>query len=430
MAAKHIDADGNMVIEIMDNPRPKRMTAPSIGKGMKNATATKAAASQKTVLVRTPSPSPQAHNKRPWQQVTLEPDRIVERLKSGCGLKSKATVKSYVNLLSTARKMCGGVPTESLIRNPTGSIQLIEQQAQDAHLSAHSTASYMTAILAAIKHVLSCTSKAQLKQEISHWQAAHKKWHERAQQPYLQNRATEKQSKGWVSYEHFCQVRDTLVIGSKARLLFAMYSYIPPCRADLGHCRVLDHEPTQQQLATYQGNYIVLQPKGTTSLSFLHLRQFKTARCFGQVGVKTALPQVLVEEIRASMELHPRSYLFVQDFHVDKPYTRSAFSAMANKLFQRHTSNPDVNIQIIRHAYVTRSLEVYDVNKLNPCDQAGRALCEKRLNDIARAMAHSPDQQARYRFGLLSNGQPQVVGKRMVQRHATINQPVVLELLG
>jgi hypothetical protein len=192
----------------------------------------------------------------------------------------------------------------------------------------------------------------------------------------------------------------------------------------LGTCRLLDHAPTAKELAAYQGNYLVLQPKGSTALSFLHLRQFKTARCFGLEGIKTALPQVLVDEIRASLQSQPRSFLFVQDFHVDKPYSRSAFSAMANKLFQRHTGNPHVNIQIIRHAYVTRSLEVYDASKLGPCDQAGRALCEKRMGDIARAMAHSREQQGRYRFSLLSSGQPQVVGKKLAaqQRASTHNQ--------
>jgi len=422
--ARHFDAEGNIVINIPDIPVRRRRSTEQVAQPE-----ARKPAQPHPVLVRTPSPKPHAKSKRPWQHVHLEPDQIVERLKSGCGLKSKATVKSYCNLLATARKMCGGVPTESLIRNAAGSIRQIETQAVQAQLSPHSVAGYMTAVLAAIKHVVSCTSKAQLKPEIAQWQAAHKKWSERAQQPYLQNKASQKQARGWVSYQHLCQVRDNLVMGSKERLLFSMYTYIPPCRADLGACRLLDHEPTSKELAALPGNYIVLQPQGSSALSYLHLRQFKTARCFGSEGIKTALPLVLVDEMRASLRSRPRSYLFAQDFHVDKPYSRSAFSAMANKLFQRHTGNPNVNIQIIRHAYVTRSLEVYDISKLGPCDQAGQALYEKKLGDIARAMAHSRAQQARYRFCLLSSGQPQLVGTKMAQRQGRHTQPVVVELL-
>jgi hypothetical protein len=139
-----------------------------------------------------------------------------------------------MQLLSTARKMCGGVPAEVLVKAPDASMVALEEHATDYQLSPNSVTSYLGAILAVIKHTVSCASKAKLRNEIAIWQAAHKKWQLRAQQPYLQNRATEKQQAGWISYGDFCRVRDELPDGSKAKLLCSMYSYIPRAGQILG----------------------------------------------------------------------------------------------------------------------------------------------------------------------------------------------------
>jgi hypothetical protein len=87
-------------------------------------------------------------------------------------------------------------------------------------------------------------------------------------------------------------VRDGLPDGSKAKLLFAMYSHIPPCRADLGATSIFVKNPTTRELADYPGNYVCLQPEGSNEPSYLHLRQFKTQRCYSPNGVKVGMPAV------------------------------------------------------------------------------------------------------------------------------------------
>lgn len=358
-------------------------------------------------------------------------DLIAEQLATGCGLRSKATVNSYVKLLNTARQMCNGVTTHTMIKNSASCIQMIEQYAKQYKLSPHSVASYINSILAAIKHTVTCQSKAELKAHIDELQAAHKRWQLLASQPYLQNKASAKQQKGWISYQGLCGVRDSLPIGSKARLLIAMYTHIPPARADFGECPILQKTPTPQQLAAYKGNYIVLQPASNNQLSYLHLRQFKTSRVYAPHGIKTALPSVLVDEIRASLQQFPRSFLFTQEYRANQPYSRGAFSNFANRTLQKHTGIPDLNLQIVRHCYVTRALQVNDVSLLDPCDQAGKALCEKRLSNIARAMAHSVEQQARYRFTLKNvTGQPEPVNDRQLRQSRVLQaDPIIIELL-
>lgn len=388
----------------------------------------------KAVLVRTPTPNFAASRpSRPWVSVKLDPnDRLYAQFKTGCALRSQATHKSYMNLLATARKMCGGITTEMLVKNPATSLDTIERHAANHKLSPNSVASYLTAVLAVIKHTVSCASKAKLKEEIGMWQAAHKKWQLHAQQPFIQNRATEKQQAGWISYADFCRARDALPDGSRAKLLFCLYSYIPPCRADLGSCRIFHKPPTQKDLASFTGNYICLfQPGSVDGMSYLHLREFKTQRCYAPHGVKVGLPGVLVEQIHLSLQQQPRPYLFVQEHHVNKPYTRSAYSTMANKVFRTCAGVPELNMQIIRHSYCTHAIAVNDVSKLDLCTQAAeRALCEKRLANIAHCMCHSLDQQSRYRFSLQHSGAPELVADKLVHRKAQANEPVLVELLG
>jgi hypothetical protein len=350
----------------------------------------------------------------------------MEKLSTGCGMRSKSTVISYMKLLSTARKMCGGVTVEMIIKNPTDHIAQIESCSSEARLSAHSVASYMTSILAAIKHVISCESKARLKKEIAAWQDAHRRWHLRGEQPYLQNKCTAKQQSGWVPYEVLCSVRDAQIPGSKGRLLLALYTYIPPCRADLGACRILRRDPTSKELGLLW-NYMVLQPPESKNLSYLHLQHFKTSRCYPQ-GIKTALLATLCYEIEASLRYQPRQFLFTQE-HSGRPYTRKSFSTMASRLLQNCTGNTDINIQLLRHIYVTVALQRYDSTKLPAGDLAGRALFEKRLADIAHAMGHSKQQQERYRFALTGSGQPQLLSNKVVPHRTGKAEPLVIELL-
>jgi hypothetical protein len=103
---------------------------------------------QKAVLVRTPTPNAtSARPGRPWVAVKLEEnDKMYAQFQTGCALRSKTTHKSYMNLLATTSKMCGGIKTEVLIKNATASIATIERHAANYKLSPNSVTSYFTAV--------------------------------------------------------------------------------------------------------------------------------------------------------------------------------------------------------------------------------------------------------------------------------------------
>jgi hypothetical protein len=71
--------------------------------------------------------------------------------------------------------MCGGIPTEVMVKAPDASFATIEKHAANYQLSPNSVTAYLGAVLAVIKHTVSCASKAKLRSEIAIWQAAHKK---------------------------------------------------------------------------------------------------------------------------------------------------------------------------------------------------------------------------------------------------------------
>jgi hypothetical protein len=129
------------------------------------------------VLVRTPTPSTTGKRQvGPWVSVKLAPnDRMFAQFKTGCSLRSKHPHRTYMQMLSTARKMCGGIPTEVMVKAPDASFATIEKHAANYQLSPNSVTAYLGAVLAVIKHTVSCASKAKLRSEIAIWQAAHKK---------------------------------------------------------------------------------------------------------------------------------------------------------------------------------------------------------------------------------------------------------------
>ena len=411
-------ADGTMVFDLPDPGPPALIKAGMAQKAVKEA----AAKRPKLDVAASPMASvykPATNNgQKPWKKVPLvSPDSIFDQLSTystGCGLTSKKTVQTYINNLTTARKMCGGQTVEGMLKDAQGTVDTIAAKVQRHGLSLWSHAAYLNSMLACIRHVLTCPQRAQpeVKRTVDIIQRAHKQVHLQASQPMIQNCATPRQQAGYLSYSELCKVRDSLKNGSREQLLVSFLTVIPCPRADLGSCRVYTKQPTPQELDSFKGQYMVLE--GQPHICY---RMYKTRRSLGIV--KVALPPAVVQQTKLCLSKTglkgPWQWLFPHARDVRHAYTNSSFSRWACLTLQRVCTNKYITLQLARHAYSSHAQAIYDVRKCKT--EANRALCRQKLLQVARAMLHSPAQMLRYRFNTLGTGGPAPVDiDKMQQR--------------
>lgn len=231
--------------------------------------------------------------------------------------------------------------------------------------------SYISAVLAMFKH------NEGLKHEQSTayqtWYDAFQEVHTAIEGRYRKNEPTEKQVAGYVPFPDIVAKRDTLTKGSDERLLLSFYTYIPPLRCDLNEVYITDKEDQHEDYK----NFLVLQKTAKTAT--LVLTEFKTARTAEQY--RKDLPKELVEELLASLQLRPRSFVFA-DRH-GEPYRASSYTKWANRILQRVFGRA-LTVSLIRHAYIN----TLDFNTLT--------VEEKEA--IAKDMAHTTNMQDRYRL--------------------------------
>ena len=90
---------------------------------------------------------------------------------------------------------------------------------------------------------------------------------------YDSNKPNNRQSKALFTFEQLEKIRDDLPIGSDARLLLSLYTYIPPVRSDFDNVKIYFDIPKENK-----GNYIILGQ--TSNESMLVLNKFKTSKLF------------------------------------------------------------------------------------------------------------------------------------------------------
>lgn len=190
---------------------------------------------------------------------------------------------------------------------------------------------------------------------------------------YNSNAGTLRQQNAFIEFIELCKIRDKLKYGSIERLLLSMYTKIPPLRADYGSMRIitniLDVENT-----TNDENYMILHK----DLNYICLQKYKTFRIYGVLNID--LPNDLVDEIKKSIELYPRNYLFVSA-KSNEPYSDASFTKFANRLLKKITNNEFFSLCTLRHSYIsTLDLNMTGTDKTN----------------IANKMAHSVDTQRKY----------------------------------
>ena len=113
------------------------------------------------------------------------------------------------------------------------------------------------------------------------------------------------------------------------------------------------------------------------------LREFKTQDISNPKLYSRGLGLELSNEVQASLEQHPRNYLFTQAGS-SKPYTHGGFQQYASRTLKALFSKP-CTLTLLRHSYISHML-------------AYAQLSIKDKEELARDMCHSVETQAQYQF--------------------------------
>lgn len=231
--------------------------------------------------------------------------------------------------------------------------------------------SYYSGVLALFRH--NPELKEQEKNAYLEWYAAFKEVHERIDEKYKHNEPSQRQKENYVPFADIVAARDTLLKGSSERLLFSMYTYLPPLRCDFNKVRIYKgYTPSEEK----EDNYIVMTQREAT----LYLNEYKTKNKASEPYQKK-LPDSLVDELRASLAETPRTWLFIDNNQ--HPFHPKSFTKWANRIFAR-VLKKNMTISMIRHAFINS----LDFNKIT--------VAEKEA--IAKDMAHTIGTQDRYRL--------------------------------
>ena len=154
------------------------------------------------------------------------------------------------------------------------------------------------------------------------------------------------------------------------KLLLAMYTLIPPVRADYYSTQIIKEGETPET-----DNYIILKKDSAE----LIIRKYKTSKKHGAI-IHPILPTELYNIILQSLDKYPRKYLFENK---SKPYTPNGFckwsSATLEKLF-----GVELTLTMIRHIYISS----LDLSKMT---------VEEKKN-IGKLMGHTIGIQAEYEW--------------------------------
>lgn len=194
---------------------------------------------------------------------------------------------------------------------------------------------YITPMTAYAKHVMK-------NQELENkWKEIKRINWEPIQQRYDENRPSEHQKEQIMPFEDILRIREELEKGSVERLLVSMYSLMEPNRADYFATELIK---TGQE--SKEENYII-------DGKHLVLKDFKTKERYKKL--ENTLPEEVQEELRASLEKRPRTYLFVREDGSPYP-NKKQFSSWACRTLTRALKHPMTMITL-RHLYIKHQIE-------------------------------------------------------------------------
>lgn len=119
-----------------------------------------------------------------------------------------------------------------------------------------------------------------------------------------------------INLEQIIECRDRLSDGSIEKLLICMYTMIPPVHGDYYATQIVYHDmiPTEPDMIRFTDSEMT---RGSLILGNLCIYNH-------------TLPSKLLYQIKQSLHVFPRNYLFVDQ--TGKPFTRSSFQLWANSV--------------------------------------------------------------------------------------------------
>lgn len=272
------------------------------------------------------------------------------------------------------------VSIDYVIHNPSVFLQELNTYAKNHHglllteLGDHSKESFISPIKTLFLHnkqLYECN-----KDLYEEWILIHDIIRKPIDYKYATNVPTERQKNAYISYDDIVLIRNALPIGSYERLLFSMYTYIPPVRSDYNDTLILNSKPDMDSNIT--SNFIVMNHEE----NYLCLQKYKTVKTYGIKVID--LPDDLVKEIKSSLEFMPRPYLFISTLTNNKYNNGEAFNAWANRRIKSITQNKNMTLTMLRHIYICRrDLMLEEKSGLE-------------REQISKIMGHSLMQQQKY----------------------------------
>jgi integrase len=195
---------------------------------------------------------------------------------------------------------------------------------------------------------------------------------------YFEGDMTPRQQLGFIPFEKLVELREKLEIGCEARLLFALYTMIPPVRSDYGDVKIFKERSSD--IDPDKSNLIL-------SERLLTIKHHKSSHTKGPIVIH--VPDDLMVEIQESLRLWPRKYLF-QAPRLRGPYKADHWNHYANELLHEMTGNPHFSLTTFRHAYLSQPK--FERTK------SGMGLVERKK--IAKQMGHDVRTQLEYTFNV------------------------------
>lgn len=261
-------------------------------------------------------------------------------------------------------------PLSYVIQHPEESMKRLKRIRPPPSL--HARHHYLNAVNSLLRHVKWLANDKRYDVTRDTWRAMTSDNWEPVRDRMDSNRPTERQSVGMIRFEDVVAARDKLPYASDERILLGMFTYLPPARGGDYHALRVVKGTTGD---CDQGNCVVV----TSTQVKIVLRKFKTVQKYGII--EHLAPIELADEIRESLRLRPRKYLFHHVDDLDEPYSRSAFSDWSRMRLKSIFGKP-TTLTIIRHAFIS---DTVDFNR--PI---------KELQQLASSMGHTITTQKRY----------------------------------
>jgi hypothetical protein len=262
-----------------------------------------------------------------------------------------------------------------LISNPSSSFDVLCTVSSISHSHANHHI-YISSVVSYLTHLF--PSHPCLDQ----WKALQKHNSLPLAEHYLDHKPTVLQKDKVVSYDHLIAVLQSLPIGSYERLLLAFYTLIEPLRADYYATKIFfsssDTEGSSNNCYACDNYILIDKDYGAATL---YVNDFKTKGRHGTIV--NPLSSELINELRNSLTMSPRSYLFVCH-ESGLPFNRKLFSNWACRTLSRILKQP-MTLTALRHIYISHFIK----NSDSDCDKG-------QLLHIASKMGHSRSMQVAY----------------------------------